>query len=245
MLRKYNIKGEKRGEGWAIIVIDTAIGYFSTVSDFGNYSYVWTHPGCEFRKFLCGLEVDYLRGKLLMGRNETKHLDGREVEKAIKEAIEERWESMRERGRANADSWKEDELAGLAGRGGAGMDDDDFSAWQSETSLEEPWEFASYLPDPQCTAFCEKVMPRLKKLLEEELEKEEKLKAESAAVEKIFASAGVDEKLRAMNDRQIADIVLNHVWAETHMFSPEDSLLQTVIERLTRTGGGPLPTPGS
>jgi hypothetical protein len=65
-LRRYALPSVK-GEGWAIIVIGSD-GYFSTVSDWGNYSYIWTHPGCEFRKFLVGVDAYYFRGKITHGR---------------------------------------------------------------------------------------------------------------------------------------------------------------------------------
>lgn len=60
-LRRYALPSVK-GEGWAIIVIGSD-GYFSTVSDWGNYAYLWTHPGCEFRHFLAGLDADYFWGR--------------------------------------------------------------------------------------------------------------------------------------------------------------------------------------
>jgi len=245
MLKRYDLRSNREThEGWAIIVIDTSNGYFSTVSDYGNYSYIWSSPGCEFRKFLCGLGVDYLRSKLLHGHaDKLRVFNEDETEAAIKQAIKERLESMAEARRSpiKMAEWNEREQAVLEKY--SSMSESNFDAWQSETTLDEPWEFAVWEPDPQCTAFCEKVWPRFKKLLEEELEKEEKAKAESEVIKYLFASADVDEKLRLMSDTEIANIVLNHVWSQTNMFSPEDSLLQTVIERLTRTGNGALPSP--
>jgi hypothetical protein len=40
MIRRYDLLSIK-GEGWAHIVIDTEIGFFAAVSDFGNYAFAW------------------------------------------------------------------------------------------------------------------------------------------------------------------------------------------------------------
>ena len=42
--RRYNIPSIN-GEGWAVVVLDLKDGYFSTVSDWGNYSYMWPNIG--------------------------------------------------------------------------------------------------------------------------------------------------------------------------------------------------------
>lgn len=55
--------------GWARIWI-TDDGSFTTISDYGNYGYWWSHPGCEFRKFLCDCDKHYLTTKLNGGRSE-------------------------------------------------------------------------------------------------------------------------------------------------------------------------------
>ncbi len=55
--------------GWAIIFIDQQ-GTFSTVSDYGSYGYIWTHPGMPFRQFLQQIEAHYLMGKLAGGKRE-------------------------------------------------------------------------------------------------------------------------------------------------------------------------------
>ena len=171
MLKRYDIKSDRKThEGWAIIVIDTAIGYFSTVSDYGNYAYIWGTPGMEFRKFLLGLNTDYLRGKLLHGRRaETQVFDGDATKAAIKQHLDEADASERECG-GICWKWSAVEHDLLADR--SFEDKSDFESWQSETRIDEPWTFGVWKPDPQATAFCEKVMPRFKKLLEEELEKE-------------------------------------------------------------------------
>src|ERR1700729_2369572 len=91
MLRKYTLHSVDN-EGWAVVVIDTKDGYFSTVSDYGNYSFQWNAigEGNEFRKFLIGLQPDYLHGKLMQGRPDAKIWDEDGTEANIRDGIETR-----------------------------------------------------------------------------------------------------------------------------------------------------------
>jgi hypothetical protein len=159
-------------EGWAIIIIDTDIGFFSVVSDWGNYAYLWSSPGCEFRKFLIGLEVDYLHGKLMQGRPDKEVFDGCSTRASVRGyLIEHNQEVIDETGVPWVDF--EDEMGRLEE-----SDFDDrsgFDIWLGVTEIPDAWEFAVTMPEPQCQSFCEQVMPRFKKLLEEELERESKL----------------------------------------------------------------------
>jgi hypothetical protein len=168
MLSRYNIPSEE-GEGWAVIVIDTDIGFFATVSDWGNYAYTWTHPGAEFRQFLARLTPDYLYKKLLHGQK-SEVFDGEATTACIKEAIrlkdvahtEEKGRSWK---RHNAELRSVEKFAPMA-------EEQDFQAWQSETTLDEPWQYRCTRPEPQAMSFCTKVWPRFKLLLEAELLKE-------------------------------------------------------------------------
>jgi hypothetical protein len=175
MLKRYYIKRDRVGS-WAHIVIATEIGFFSAVSDYGNYSYIWVEPGMEFRQFLCGLNVDYLRGKLLHGwLNEGLVFDSHATAAAIKDAITARNEAVRKEKGTN---WKytgeEIDLLAHLFEAGCG-DEEDFEAWQSETHLDDPWEYGAWKSDPAATAFCEKVFrARFVPMLQAELEYEAK-----------------------------------------------------------------------
>ena len=87
MLKSYYIPNDRSAEGYAYIVIDTDAGFFSTVSDWGNYAYRWSHPGCEFRKFLVGLEPDYLLRKLMSGRPDMQEYDDKRTMRSIFERL--------------------------------------------------------------------------------------------------------------------------------------------------------------
>ena len=60
-------------QGWGKFVIDES-GYFSCVSDYGNYAFQWPNAGgnTDFREFLCSLSADYLSGKLGNGERQFK-----------------------------------------------------------------------------------------------------------------------------------------------------------------------------
>ena len=74
-----------RGSGWAIFVLGSD-GYFSAISDFGNYAYFWRAPGTEdFREFFLRVEweSDYFIQKLSPG----PEYDGEETMKEIERAL--------------------------------------------------------------------------------------------------------------------------------------------------------------
>jgi hypothetical protein len=170
MLKKYSIPSE-RGEGWAVIVIDTETGFFATVSDWGNYAYQWTHPGREFREFLIGLTPDYLHKKLLHGRgkNSIEVFDGERTLATIKEALDNKDRAhLKEKNR----SWKRYNPEVRTLEKFTPMEQEDFDAWCSDTTLDEPWQYRCTQPEPQAMSFCTKVWPRFKLLLEGELLKE-------------------------------------------------------------------------
>lgn len=154
-LRRYVIPSQK-GEGWAIIVIGSD-GYFSTVSDYGNYAYRWTNPGCEFRKFLVGVNAGYLIGKL-HGRPD--EYDGDETTKAIREEIVRRrrdgtWTREEAREEWNLTS---------------GLDSIvDFAFWWQKTRIEDAHEFQRNSVPSEVVAFANRAWPRFVEMLKAEL----------------------------------------------------------------------------
>lgn len=96
MLRRYNIPS-RHLEGWAIVVIDTD-GYFSTVSDYGNYAYRWGAMGVDdLRKFLVSCDGEYMLGKISPGHE----FDPTATERALREIV------VRDRRRrATATRWR-------------------------------------------------------------------------------------------------------------------------------------------
>jgi hypothetical protein len=164
MLKYYKLPSIK-GEGWAHISINANTGFFATVSDWGNYAFLWTAPGLEFREFLMQLQPDYLYGKLMMGRPDHKVFDGAKTKANIIEAIE-------EHNKETEGGWPyyEEELAVVQAH--SFDDEGDFEAWQSETKLADSWEYGERCPAPDCMGFCTKIWPRFVVLLKEELAQE-------------------------------------------------------------------------
>src|SRR4051812_17884112 len=66
-IERYDVTSVKH-EGWAVVVVDSK-GFLGVFSDYGNYAYHWTHFGDDFKKFLAGLDWDYLYGKLMQLRD--------------------------------------------------------------------------------------------------------------------------------------------------------------------------------
>lgn len=56
---------------------------------------------------------------------------------------------------------------------------------------------------------------------------------------KLFELCVAQDELRKKSDAEIALLVQDHLWANTSMLSAESTLLESVIERLERTGAGP------
>lgn len=158
---RYSFPSEK-GEGWAIIFMDS-IGCFSALSDWGNVSYRWPQQGWgpgDFRKFILGCDNYYLTEKFGQGRRE---YDPEGTKKSVLQHIEQMM---------NDGVWSiaevEDEHALL--REHSDLDSpEDFSKWLQETEIPEPYFLSCQRYVRDVTGFVEKVMPRLRKKLEEEL----------------------------------------------------------------------------
>jgi hypothetical protein len=197
MPKLYNLPNSAPGEGWAVIVIDVDRGFFATVSDWGNYAYLWSNPGGEFRRFLINCDAHYLYGKLMSGRPDMKVFDGEATKAAILEHLEEANKTELE---IHGKPWKhyDKELDMLAGRYFG--DKGEFESWLSETLIEEAYEFCRTSPEQQCTSFCEKVMPRFKKLLHEELAKEEQDKKDAEALRRAAPEIAADVRARLRDE---------------------------------------------
>ena len=151
-----------KGEGWAIIILRED-GYFSTVSDFGNYAYMWTCTGCkDFREFLLRADKDwhYFAKKL----KPDTHVDSRE---SIKNLLEEllRRRHQREISKESARDIFEtihrydEDWEGL-------LRDQDADLMRE---FPEPWEYTISSLDSDVIGFCQKILPRLNVILRKQL----------------------------------------------------------------------------
>jgi hypothetical protein len=165
-LRRYALPSIN-GEGWAIVVIGSD-GYFSAVSDWGNYAYIWGAHGCaDFREFLLGREgSDYIVSKL----NPKKEYDGYATERAIKDDI---LTVRRAAGRRSKHA-KENARREWEHLEQCDVTDSEvgFASWLEGTSLDEAWGLAEYRHDAQVVAFVKHVMGRLGTMIKAELDAE-------------------------------------------------------------------------
>lgn len=177
-LRRYYLPSDQM-EGYAWIVLDLSVGYFSTVSDYGSYAFRWSHPGGEFRRFLMLLQPDYLFSKLTSGwsHQERTLLDGRATKKAVFERIRE----LARLGKTDRYVHERDVYRETLRE--RNYDLDDMRAWYERTRFDDAHEIIEYRPSPQVMAFCEKTWPRLVKVLEAELAAEAALVGKVAAAE--------------------------------------------------------------
>lgn len=158
-----------KGEGWAWIVISST-GYFSAVSDLGNFAFFWTHHGCkDFRQFLYNAHKnwDYFASKLSYGPgHKHKEYDGTATYELIKKTI---LESRRLHGNGcwtkeyAREEWDLlDECEKLA-------TDGDWDHWMRSTKIQDAWEYHSERWPGMLERFCKET---LKRLTEEHLHKE-------------------------------------------------------------------------
>ena len=157
ILRRYVLKSDPPGHGgWAVFVIGSD-GYFSTVSDYGNYSFIWRDPGCEFRRFLTQLEGDYFLSKVST-RNQFNEDKTREN---VKDAILQ----LRRDGTLSRERARE-EWEGLP----SFESPSDFQDWLNHTELSDAWEYAHISYPALAQGFVNRVLPRFQALLRAELE---------------------------------------------------------------------------
>jgi len=60
-------------------------------------------------------------------------------------------------------------------------------------------------------------------------------------IERLLDSARIDGELRKKSDVEIADLLLQEVWAEEDVTTKRCALIEHAIDRLHRAKGGPLP----
>lgn len=148
-------------QGWCIFVLG-ADGYFSAVSDYGAYAYLFTHhERADFRSFLLDCDTEYLAEKL----HPQKEYDGRSTFEFVQsEVVRRRREGSLtpQRARAEAKLLRTyEELHTTL----------DFTRWLEETELRDASELAIYSHPSRVIHFIEKcVKTRLAPILREDLE---------------------------------------------------------------------------
>jgi hypothetical protein len=160
----YKIPSRPPGEGWAYVMIRED-GFFATVSDYGNYAYLWTSPGVkDIRRFFLRAEEewDYFAAKLKPERSLDSEasfnhlrddiLQERRQGHLSKDAARERWKYL--------DEFEDDDWEGFV------RDDRTHEYWP------EPWQFGVMRRCPDVDAYAKKILPQLARLIKAELDAE-------------------------------------------------------------------------
>jgi hypothetical protein len=155
---RYSIPSENL-EGWAVLFVD-ASGTVAAVSDFGNYAYVWGRgclpEGVTILEFLLRVESGYLLEKFAP----EKVLDKAATCRAIRKYLAD-WAALSDPAAIR------EEMALLPESDEAF----DFRQWCEDTAV-EAGELAVFGHHPQALAFIERCWPRLRALIQAELEAE-------------------------------------------------------------------------
>lgn len=151
-----------KGEGWATIILRED-GYFSTVSDYGNYAFRWTSIGSkDFREFLLNSDKDwyYFAKKL---KSDT-HTDSKA---SIKSLLQELL-SRRRRQEISKESTRSvfEVIRQYDGdwEGLIRSQDNDLMR-----EFPEPWDYTVKSLDSDVVGFCQIILPRLNVILRKEL----------------------------------------------------------------------------
>jgi hypothetical protein len=149
-LRRYNVRADDARKTWLATIVIADDGYFSTVSDYGNYAYYWSHAGECFRSFLAQLDDDYL------------------LSKAVKSEI------LRLR-RSRSLSCDEANGEWILLRAHEHLEErENFATWFQESKLEERWELSRSSRSIDARMFAERAWPVFAEMLRVELAAEGK-----------------------------------------------------------------------
>lgn len=161
----YYLPSEK-GEGWAMIVIGDN-GFFSAVSDYGSYGYLWTHHGMpDVRMFFLkckrqSYDSDYFQSKLYP---RPWDYDAEKTYQNLRHFI---LGHRRHGGFTKDEARREWDLLHDHGVRGGGVSE--HIHWYGQTQIDCAFEHTEYSPPSNLVAFCDKTLPRLARLIEVEL----------------------------------------------------------------------------
>ena len=164
---RYDLPSVNR-EGWAVVVM-CSDGYFSTVSDWGNYAYWWSGHGTrDFRAFVADCDGDYIRCKL----DPSKVLDYERTRDRCRRAV---CEARRRPARGPHAYTLDTETAREAWERADGfINEIELNDWFNDYAryLDDYTDLAVYKTPPGIRGFIEKVLPRLQAAIKAELTRE-------------------------------------------------------------------------
>ena len=159
---RYRIPSDEHREGWGLLILDST-GFFSAVSDYGNYAYWWNaHGRNDFREFVIGLEGSWDYAATKLGTREQNHVfDPEATEREIKRELIRRRRSLSLTKEAAREEWEHaDHL---------GSENITIEQWAERTCLDDPCDYICDRRSADLEAFCKRLLPRLAKVLQAEL----------------------------------------------------------------------------
>lgn len=164
---KYYIPPLEGIGGWGIFLLDST-GYFSCVTDYGNYAFKWSHHGVsDFREFFTNDSFEYYVDKLyLIGAQGKLEFHPDKTIAHIKQSIAEaRYYEHMDKKTARIEWDLLDEIDWSMG---------EISQWEwlNKTDLVDASELFIYDYPPRVKGLRDKLFPRFTKALKEELETE-------------------------------------------------------------------------
>lgn len=165
---KYYVPSVEGIGGWGIFLLNST-GYFSCVTDYGNYAFRWSSHGTDdFRKFFAkDRDYDYLVNKLyrIGSQGELEFQSDETIENIKQTILESRYNDYMDRQTArkefdlvNEIDWTMGEVAQWE--------------WYNRTDLTDASELFIYDYPPMVKGLRDKLLPRFSKMIRDELEKE-------------------------------------------------------------------------
>lgn len=163
---RYVVPSDAHREGWGIFIIDST-GYFSAVSDYGDYAYLWNaHGMADFRQFVVRLARDWDYAATKLGGYDKNHRF--DTERTGKDLKRELLNMRRERALEKEDAREEWDNIHDFQHGNLSVE----QWYERSTVFSNPSEHMRYRRDSDLEAFCKKLLPRLAAVVRAELEAE-------------------------------------------------------------------------
>jgi hypothetical protein len=163
---RYRFPYCQKGDGGTFFLDST--GVFLAYSAYGAFGYRWTAIGSNcIRSFVAQVGPDYAYSKLVHGHRE--RFDGDASARAIRKHLFAIDVAVRP-------EWWDEELELLNEVRSFSDDPEAYNEWLRATHIEEAWypdhDFYKTVPEPECWAFCTKLLPRLQARLRFDLARE-------------------------------------------------------------------------
>lgn len=164
---RYNLPNVNK-QGWAIVVM-CEDGYFSSVSDYGDYAYKWQKENGDFREFIMQI-ADRNKSGYFLNKIAKKEYDGEETCKAVQRYILE--------SRRDGNFTKEDARTEWENLRDCDWVENDpiFTRFYDRTKIDDVCELIRRSYPIEAVMFVQNTLPRLAEMIRQELENEKEIR---------------------------------------------------------------------